>query len=140
MHKAFYSRFLILPKRKKTPRKKAQELQNTLAQLEAEYNEMYNKYSSEEASMSEAVKALKQDEIRDKITRIDNFRASAQEELQTEEAKLLQPVYEKVRAAIQEVAKEQGYTYVLDAATLLYVDGGTDISEDVKKKLNMAGK
>ena len=49
----------------------------------------------------------------------------------------LQPVLEKVQSAIDVIAKERGYDYVLDAITgsILYALPQYDLTEDVIKEL-----
>ena len=46
----------------------------------------------------------------------------------------MRPLIEKARAAIQKVARDQGFEYVLEAGTLLLSDG-KDLMADVKKEL-----
>jgi outer membrane protein len=52
---------------------------------------------------------------------------------------VFQPVFEKAEKAIQAVAKEKGYAYILDIAqqSVLYFEGGDDISAAVKTKLGI---
>ena len=56
--------------------------------------------------------------------------------LKEKEAELFKPIQDKAMKAINDVAKEQGYQYVLDRATLIVADG-KDILEDVKKKMGI---
>lgn len=51
---------------------------------------------------------------------------------------LVQPLIDKAKKAIEEVAKENGFTYIIDTSSgaLLY-SGGEDILPLVKKKLNL---
>jgi len=49
----------------------------------------------------------------------------------------MKPIYDEARAAIQKVAKAQGFNYVLDSMNgqgVLYADG-TDLLPAVKKEL-----
>ena len=48
----------------------------------------------------------------------------------------LKPILEKARKAIEDVANEQGFTYVLDASTII-VANGTDLLPAVKTKLGI---
>ncbi|MDL5051338.1 OmpH family outer membrane protein [Oscillatoria amoena NRMC-F 0135] len=52
---------------------------------------------------------------------------------------LYEPIIAKVRKAIEEVAKEKGYTYVLDASAggILYSQPADNLMNDVKKKLGL---
>jgi len=67
------------------------------------------------------------------------YRETAQQDLQKKETELLRPVYEKARTAIQKVAREKGYDYVLDSTTgtgVLLADGH-NLMPDVKKDLGI---
>ncbi|MDX1720397.1 MAG: OmpH family outer membrane protein, partial [Salegentibacter mishustinae] len=63
----------------------------------------------------------------------------ARQELQKKENDLIRPVIEKAREAIQKVAREQGFDYVLDSTTgtgVILADG-KDLMADVKAELGM---
>jgi len=49
----------------------------------------------------------------------------------------LQPIYDDINAAIKAVAKENGYQFIFEKASLLYTDDSTDVSALVRTKLNM---
>ncbi len=49
----------------------------------------------------------------------------------------LQPIYDDINSAIKSVAKENGYQFIFEKASLLYTDDSTDVSALVKTKLNM---
>ena len=55
------------------------------------------------------------------------------------EQELLQPLIERAKTAINEVAKEKGYTYILDTGTgvVVFFDDTDDITPFVKKKLGI---
>ena len=50
---------------------------------------------------------------------------------------LQNPIRDKVTAAIEAVAKEKGYDYILDVSqgTVPYYGGGTDVKDLVRAKL-----
>ena len=52
-------------------------------------------------------------------------------------AQLLQPLYEKVRKAIQDVAKEKGVAYVLAPDVLIVSPPGDDLTPAVATKLGI---
>lgn len=57
--------------------------------------------------------------------------------LQEKRNKLLEPIYESVNKAIENVAKEKGYTFVFDQQVLLYGEESEDLTAAVKAKLGM---
>lgn len=59
------------------------------------------------------------------------------QDLQDKRTKLLEPIYDSVNEAIEEVAKENGYTFVFDQQVLLYAIESEDLTAAVKAKLGM---
>jgi len=114
-------------------------LQDELKAMYAEYEKKAIEFQEKGAFLSDAMRKTKEQEIRDLENRIRTFQEQAQEDLQTKEQELFKPIVDKAKAAIADVAKEQGYTYVFDTAlgVLLYSDDSDNIIELVKKKLGI---
>ncbi len=115
-------------------------LEKQLQSMQAEYETKLSNYMAEEATMSELVKQTKAKEINDLEGRIQAFQNSAQETYMKEQEKLLTPIIEKAQKAIDEVAEENGYSYIFDAiptGTLLYTSDKDNIMPLVKKKLGI---
>ena len=103
----------------------------------AEYQTKLQKYEQEAPTAGDALNETRSKEMQDMGTRIQQFQQTAQKELGQKEMDLYKPIMEKAQTAIQKVAKEKGFNYVLDATTgsgLLVADG-TDLLADVKKSL-----
>lgn len=117
----------------------AKTLENQLKIMNAEFETKYQEYLSNEKTWTELIKTDKQKELQGLQERIQNFQTQAQESLKEKETELLQPIIDKAKKAIEEVAKENGFTYVFDSGVgvLLYDKGGEDILPLVKKKLNI---
>ncbi|MCQ2297894.1 MAG: OmpH family outer membrane protein [Bacteroidales bacterium] len=115
------------------------ELENNLKALEAELQQRYNEYQEKQAGWSDLIKQTKQRELQDMQARAQEFQAGAQEQLQKRQQELLQPIIDKAKKAIEDVAKEGGYTYVFDSSngTLLYQQDSDDLLPLVKKKLGL---
>ena len=115
------------------------ELEETLKSMQAEAEKRYNDYVANQAGWTELIRQTKQREIQDMASRIEEFQQNAQKQLQEREAELLKPIIDRAKKAIADVAKEGGYTYILDAGTaaILYDEGGDDIMPLVKKKLGL---
>lgn len=114
------------------------DLKKTASAMEEEFQKKYNDYLQAEATMSELVKKTKQDELQSLQTRIQDFNQQAQMDYQKKSADLTAPIMEKAKKAIEAVAKENGYKYVLDtsAGNVLYSEQSEDILLLVKKKLD----
>jgi outer membrane protein len=103
----------------------------------SEYQTKLQKYEQEAPTVGEALNETRSKEMQDMGSRIQQFQQTAQKELGQKEMDLYKPIMEKAQKAIQKVAKEKGFNYVLDATTgsgLLVADG-TDLLADVKKSL-----
>lgn len=119
----------------------AKTLKSQLDAMQAEYESKLSDYQTNSATMADLIKKNKEKEILDLQERIQNFQQSAQESLSKKEQELTTPIIDKARKAVQEVAKENGFTYIINSAeglgTLLYFEGGEDIMAFVKKKLGL---
>ena len=61
-----------------------------------------------------------------------------QQAFQKTQAEKLQPIFDKVRKAIEEVAKAGGYVYIMEKASVLYINEAIskDVTSEVKSQLN----
>ncbi len=77
-------------------------------------------------------------------TRIEDAKTKATNEIKDKQNALFPPISKKLTTAINAVAKEKGLAYVFDTSvsqgfnSLIYFDGGEDISAAVKTKLGIA--
>lgn len=115
------------------------ELETTLKSMQSEMEKRYNDYMEQQAGWTELIRNTKQREIQDMGARIQEFQENAQKQLQEREAELLKPIIDRAKKAIEDVAKEGGYTYILDAGTaaVLYSQDSDDIMPQVKRKLGL---
>jgi outer membrane protein len=97
------------------------ELEALLASMQKEFQTMATEFEALGEDASELVKNAKVQDIQDKQQRIQNFNATAQQQLQQKQAELLNPVFEKAKAAVETVAKELGLIYVFDVSGQLGV-------------------
>jgi len=115
------------------------QLQKQLQTMMAERETKVNDYMENEATMSEIIAQTKAEEIQMLDQRIQAFQQNAQQSLAKKEGEAYQPILDKARKAIEEVAKENGFTYIFDvsAGTLLYQPESDDILSLVKTKLGI---
>ncbi len=120
-------------------KKYAQELESQLSTMTKEYQSKVQNYQSKEATMTESIKQDKIKEITNLEDRISEFQQTAQKDLQAKEEQLLKPIIDKAKNAIEQVAKENNYTYIFDSGVgvLLYQKDSDDIMPMVKKKLGL---
>ncbi len=139
-HLSLDSLVSIMPESKQAQevaQKYLKDLEGQVATMETELQTKYNDYMQNSAAMSELVRGTREKELQDLNKRIEDFKASAQQDYQKKYGELSRPIYDKAKKAIEIVAKENNYKYVLDTSTgnVLYTDPTDDILPLVKKKL-----
>lgn len=120
--------------------KLAKEHESVLEGMTVEFNKKLEVLNKEYSTMSDLAKASKEAELQDLQSRIQTFQQSAQEDLQKKRAELFKPIQDKALKAVNSVASENGFTYILDSGvgTLVYEGpDAQDILPLVKKKLGL---
>jgi outer membrane protein len=123
-------------------------MSDAIEKKKAEYSKMmenmyteYDKKTKELQAHPEtgAAQDLKVQELKDLEKRMNDFQQKAQGDLQAYAQEISKPLQAKYQNAVKEIAKEQGFTYVLDLAanSVVYYPetGGFDLSPAVKSKL-----
>jgi len=133
---------LLMPERKTAEEEVqtfAKSLESQLQAMTAEYQQSVQEYQANEATYTDLVKQDKVTEITGLEQRIQSFQQNAQQALQSKEQELLEPILQKARKAIEDVASEGDYTYIFDKSvgSILYVKESENILDKVKKKLNL---
>jgi outer membrane protein len=118
----------------------AKQLEQQVTAMQSELQTKYEAYQKESANMAPIVKESKEKELSDLNQRISDFQQQAQVDYQKKSAELSKPIYEKAKKAINQVAKDSGYKYVLDSSTglILFSEPTDDIIGQVLKKLGIS--
>ncbi|MBR1785251.1 MAG: OmpH family outer membrane protein [Bacteroidales bacterium] len=117
--------------------KEVEELEETLKQMQSEAEKRVNDYTANQAGWTDLIRQARQREIQQMSANIQEFQQNAQAHLQEREAELTKPIIDRAKKAIDDVAREGGYNYIFDGATLLYMQDSEDIMPLVKKKLGL---
>jgi outer membrane protein len=83
------------------------------------------------------MKEIKKNELVALYQRVQNWNQQAQEMYQAEAQKKIAPLRNKALEAIRAVAKESGYSYILDVSAVIVGPPGDDVLALVKKKLGI---
>jgi outer membrane protein len=118
------------------------QLQNQLQAKYQEYQQKLQVYQQGAATMVDAVKSEKETELAQLEQRIQKFQQDAQTSMQKKTTTLMEPLYTKVGNNVEAVAKENGYTHILNGQVggidvVLYADEKYDISDLVLKKMGV---
>lgn len=119
--------------------KEVEDLQSELEAMKKEYETQVNAYLAKKDQLSELIRKSKESDIQAMGARIEQFQNNAQKLLEDRQEELLKPIVDRAKAAIEEVGKENGYTYIFDAGVgaVLYSQDSDDIMPLVKKKLGL---
>ena len=117
----------------------AKSLESQLGAMQAEYQQSVQDFQNNESTYTDLVKQDKIAEIQGLEQRIQSFQQNAQNALQEKRKELLDPVLNKARNAIEDVAKEGKFTYIFDKSmgTILYASESENVLSLVKKKLGL---
>jgi outer membrane protein len=123
-----------------------QSLQNQLKKnLEAkgqEFQKKLGEYQANAATMLDAVRQNTERELQQLQQNLEKLQQDAQAEIQKKQTSLMEPVYAKVGKAIEDVAKENGFSFILNQQiggldVILYGEQSLDISDLVLKKMGI---
>lgn len=118
----------------------AQEYEKQMELMQVEFNNKYQTYLNESETYTNLIRQTKESELQDLQERIQQFQLTAEQDIQNQRAELFQPIIEKAQKAVQDVAKENGYSYVFDTGTgaVVYTaDDTEDLMPKVKVKLGL---
>jgi outer membrane protein len=118
--------------------KEKKEIESTYEEMTVVYNKLYDDYQKSLPGISDVVKKAKEDELLDKQKRINEFEQNASATLQNRNLELIKPIYDRIMKAIEKVADENKFTYILDLSkgSVVYTSKeSSDINQLVLKIL-----
>ena len=104
---------------------------------QSQYNEKVAEYSDTTKKISPQVKSLMLKEISDLQNELSGADQYLQQVYQAKQAEFLRPYYAKAKKAIEQVAKEKGYTHVMSSDIFLVAPETDDISLLVLAKMGI---
>ena len=114
------------------------QYENQLASMNEEFQRKYQDYMAQEATMAEAIKQIRQQELQEMQQRIQLFYQTAEQDIQKKQQELLAPVHEKMTKAIKAVGDREGYTYIFDSAAMVHIGADAiDVMPAVKRELKI---
>ena len=113
------------------------ELEELYAGMVEEFQTKKDKFDREAGTMSSSVRQIREKELVDLQTRIQEFQYGVQDDLEEKQYELAKPFQDKIQDAINQVAKENGFAYIFDTQILLFYDNGVDVTPMVKAKLGI---
>ena len=114
------------------------QYETQLASMNEEIQKKLQDYQAQEATMADAIKQIRQQELQEMQQRIQLFYQTAEQDIQRKQQELLAPVHEKMAKAIKAVGERENYTYIFDSAAMVHIGADAiDATPSVKKELGI---
>lgn len=129
------------------------QMTDALEKKKADYQgmmeKMYTEYETKQkelqvmansATQQDAIFEAKVQELQDLQKRIQDFQDKVENDLQKQQTDLMRPINDKYLKTVKEVAKENGYSYVIDivsGAVAYFPEDSNDITDLVLKKMGL---
>lgn len=121
----------------------AADWQKEIDGKQAELDKMYKDYDAEQVMLSDDLRKKREDQLFQKekdLRDLQRKRFGFEGDLFKKRQELIKPIQDKVYNAVQKMAAERGYDFVLDKSegvTVIFADPKLDKSEDVLKALGI---
>jgi len=121
---------------------KYKAIQSDLQLMYAEFQQKQKELSETQDQLTPIIKGMKMQELEDLQKRIETLQQGAQSELDAFEQAEVKPLLDKIRAAIKDVAKANGFTHVINNSQeqVIYYEDSFNIFPLVKKKMGLKDK
>ena len=135
---------VVMPERAEAEeklRRLSDEYTNTLETMQVELNNKYNEYTKNSATYSDSIRQVKEREMQDLQSRLQETYTMANQEIEKYQQELMAPILEKAEQAIKKVGQDNGFTAIfnISAAPLAYYDENsmTNVLQFVKKEMGI---
>lgn len=121
----------------------AADWQKEIDNMQAELDKMYRDFEAEQVMLSDDLKKKREDQlfVKEKALRdLQRKRFGYEGDLFKKRQELVKPVQDKVYNAVQKMAVQRSYDFILDKSegiTVIFADPKLDKSEDVLKELGV---
>src|SRR5215467_6845759 len=117
--------------------------QKEIDSMQSQLDKMYKDYDAEQVMLSEELRKKREDQLflKEKTLRdLQRKRFGFEGDLFKKRQELIKPVQDKVYNAVQKIATQRGYDFILDKSegiTVIFADPKLDKSEDVLRELGV---
>lgn len=121
--------------------KEYNEVKDLIEEMSVEFNKKLTNAQKNYETMSKTSQEMLEKELQESQLRIQQFQASAEEQLMKRREELLNPIIEKAEEAIKKIAEREGFMYIYDVSKgsqiLYYSSKSIDILPMAKKELGI---
>ncbi len=117
--------------------------QKEIDKMQAELDKMYKDFESEQVMLSDDLRKKREDQlfVKEKALRdLQRQRFGFEGDLFKKRQELIKPIQDKVYNAVQRLAVQRGYDFILDKSegiTVIFADPKLEKSEDVLRELGV---
>lgn len=113
--------------------------EDTHVAMQQEFQKKYEAYEAEREGLLETIRTRREQELQDMAKRIQDLQQVAQQDYAKKQQELLSPIQKKIQEAINTVGNENGYAYIVDASTVLFMNNSKaiDATSKVRAKLGL---
>lgn len=120
----------------------SQRYEEEYGRMQEEVNRLYSEYQTiaQDTNTPDNIKERRIQEIQERAGRIDQFRNTAQQDLDRLQQQLMAPITQRLNEAIRAVGAEEGFTLILPNEPSLLLYTGTEvvnITPKVRVKLGL---
>ncbi|MGZ3945164.1 MAG: OmpH family outer membrane protein [Mucilaginibacter sp.] len=113
-----------------------------LTAMNTDFQAKVKDYEAHKSAMTDAARTAREAELSDLQKRLQEYSNNSQQQVEAKSNELAKPLFDKVKAAVTQVAREKGYAYVINSSAaqgdlLLVSPTGDDLTTDVKTKLGI---
>ena len=116
------------------------QYEDALLAMRSEYEKLIEDFKKAEQTAPKVILDTKVKEIQAKEQGIYDFQEQASADVSAEEQRKVEPILEKAKKMIEQVASERGYTHVFDvsAGGMIVFPKGDDITDATKTKMGIS--
>jgi outer membrane protein len=117
--------------------------QKEIERLQTELDRMYKDYDAEQVMLSDDLKKKREDQLYNKEKAVRDLQRKHfgfEGDLFKKRQELVKPIQDKVYNAVQKLAEQRGYDFILDKSegiTVIFADPKLEKSDDVLKQLGV---
>ncbi|MBK7433317.1 MAG: OmpH family outer membrane protein [Chitinophagaceae bacterium] len=121
----------------------SEQWQQEIDQKQALVDKMYKDYQAEQVMLSDALKKKREDELYNKEKELRDLQKKHfgfEGDLFKKRQELIKPIQDKVYTAVQKLAVEKQYDFILDKSegiTVIFADPKLDKSEDILRNMGV---
>lgn len=105
----------------------AKKYEDEFQKLQEEFNKKYTEFQQLDAATPQSIKDRRMQDLQEQSQRMEQFRATAQQDLARQQETLMAPISEKLQKAIQTVGANNGFTMIFPVGMSLY--NGADVQD-----------